>query len=143
MDQGDFSWAEVGQRVREWRKEEGLTQKQLATAAELTPAGVFRVEAGDTNPSIDTLSKIAIALRTTVRELLQGRLPDHGIKHQEIFKRVERIVVSENRRAITRLVNGIVAAQRILDRETYDMGSPELQRVFSRRTVHPKSRKKK
>ena len=142
MNQEDFSWEEVGRRIKDRRLAQGLNQKQLALSAKLTPAGLLRVEAGDTNPSIDTLRRIAAALRISVRELIQGRLPDHGIRHEEVFNRVERILVSGDAQAIRILATGIYSAELRLDRKILGIEPPDVMKGFKWK-ARPKIQKKK
>ena len=46
------------QRLKELRKEGGLTQKQLAEVLETTDDSIFSWEKGRSQPSIETLQKI-------------------------------------------------------------------------------------
>lgn len=59
----------VLKRLREAR---GLTQQALADQAKVTDAYIAMLETGvRTNPTIDTLKKLAKALKVTVGELLE------------------------------------------------------------------------
>ena len=53
---------DIGQRVRGLREEQGLSLRELARRADMTPTGVSLVEQGETNPSSDTLVKLARGL---------------------------------------------------------------------------------
>ena len=53
---------ELGASVRRMREAKGLTQKQLAEAANMTQPAVARFEAGGTVPSIPLLERLAAAL---------------------------------------------------------------------------------
>ena len=52
----------VGNRIKELRKEEGISQEKLAFKAELDRTYVAGVESGKRNVSIKSLEKILIAL---------------------------------------------------------------------------------
>ncbi|EOS68417.1 hypothetical protein C818_03766 [Lachnospiraceae bacterium MD308] len=52
----------VGNRIKELRKEEGISQEKLAFKAELDRTYVAGVESGKRNLSIKSLEKILIAL---------------------------------------------------------------------------------
>ena len=52
----------VGNRIKELRKEEGISQEKLALKAELDRTYVAGVESGKRNLSIKSLEKILIAL---------------------------------------------------------------------------------
>jgi transcriptional regulator with XRE-family HTH domain len=62
---------DIGKRIRHLREERGLTQRELARRAGLTPSGVGFIEHGQTrNPSAETVVAIARALGVPVEELL-------------------------------------------------------------------------
>ena len=49
------------------RKENGMTQKQLADATGISQADISRLEHGTGNPSVKTLQRIAQALHMTLK----------------------------------------------------------------------------
>jgi transcriptional regulator with XRE-family HTH domain len=60
----------LGRRVSEIRNERGMTQRQLADAMRHRGVNyVVRVEAGQVNLTIDQITKLANALRTSVESL--------------------------------------------------------------------------
>lgn len=61
----------VGVNVRKRRQERGLTQEQLAFAAEIDLTYVGGIERGKRNPSVVVLARIAEALETNPSELLK------------------------------------------------------------------------
>lgn len=61
-------------RVRVLRREQGLTQEQLADRAGLNPRHVQKVEAGELNVTISTLSALALALGVTITDLIEPHL---------------------------------------------------------------------
>jgi len=52
----------IGQRIAELRKEQNLTQTQLAERCGLQQAHIARIEAGRYSVGLDTLTQIADAL---------------------------------------------------------------------------------
>ncbi len=62
---------DLGKRIKEFRRNRGLTQEKLAELANIDYKYLQRIE-GKNPPAIkiDTLEKIAIALKTTPSELL-------------------------------------------------------------------------
>lgn len=58
----------LGERIRELRKQQGLTQEQLAELVEIEQKHVSRIELGKSAPTIDRLEKIAEVLNTPVKE---------------------------------------------------------------------------
>ena len=62
---------DIGKRIRELREERGLSQREVARRAGLTPSGVGFIELGQTQqPSAKTVVAIARALNVPVEELL-------------------------------------------------------------------------
>ena len=61
--------ARVGARIRELRNNKGLTQEQLATLSGTKQPHIHSYEAGLRAPSLQTLEKIAKALRVDLKEL--------------------------------------------------------------------------
>lgn len=68
-------------RLRERRLGAGLTQAALARLAHVTPTYVGRLEAAGAAPGIDTLQRLAIALGTTVHDLLPVAAPSDPLTH--------------------------------------------------------------
>ena len=61
----------IGNKVREIRKEAGLTLKQLAEATDLSSALLSRVENGQAMPSLATLQTIADSLKVDIGYLFK------------------------------------------------------------------------
>jgi transcriptional regulator with XRE-family HTH domain len=59
----------LGRAVRELRQQRGLTQRQLAQAADLNETWVSHIEAGRTNPAWGTVARLARALGVEVSQL--------------------------------------------------------------------------
>lgn len=64
-----FSLTDFGHRVRSLRRAQGLTQEQLAEAADLNPRTVQKIEAGKINIVLTTLLRLQAALRCSVGDL--------------------------------------------------------------------------
>ena len=60
----------LGEAVRSRRKQAGLSQEKLAEKSELSTVFISRVERGRESPSVDSLVKIAGALKVRVRDLV-------------------------------------------------------------------------
>ena len=63
----------VGRQVRRLRKIKGMTQAQLARAAGILRPNLTRVESGKHRPSLETLERIASALKVPVVDLITGK----------------------------------------------------------------------
>lgn len=61
----------IGSRIKELRKEKGISQEKLAFSADLdrTVAGV---ESGKRNPSVKSLEKILVALDVSFEEFFKN-----------------------------------------------------------------------
>jgi transcriptional regulator with XRE-family HTH domain len=67
-------------RLREVRRSRGLTQAQLAERASVTPSYMTRLENGAVAPGIDLVNRLAVALGTTVADLLPADGPPDTVK---------------------------------------------------------------
>ncbi|MFE9914144.1 helix-turn-helix domain-containing protein [Micromonospora sp. NPDC005553] len=59
----------LGDRLRDLRQQHSLTLRQLATAADVSPALLSQIENGATDPSLSTLRKLAQVFDTSIAEL--------------------------------------------------------------------------
>ena len=59
----------LGRAIRRFRDERGITQEKLAEKAELTAKYLGEVERGVVNISVDSLARIAAALRMRISDL--------------------------------------------------------------------------
>lgn len=64
---------QLGSRIRQIRKQKGMTQQHLSTASEIEKANLSRIESGMTNPTVLTLHKICNAFGVTVVDLFDHR----------------------------------------------------------------------
>lgn len=64
---------ELGARIRKLREKKGLTQEALADAVGMMRSNISRIEAGKHHPTLDTLERIAKALKVPVAEIIATR----------------------------------------------------------------------
>jgi transcriptional regulator with XRE-family HTH domain len=76
----------VGSRIREIRKEKGLSQEQVGEAADFHYSYIGRIERGEKNISLLTLSRIADALGVGVHQFFSYV---HGIEEEMTEKEKE------------------------------------------------------
>lgn len=77
----------VGRRVREIRKERGLTQAKLAEMADVSHVTIGYYERGVKFPSAETLEKLAAALAVRVEDLFKESAADYlSDDRREAFK---------------------------------------------------------
>jgi transcriptional regulator with XRE-family HTH domain len=62
----------LGESVRKYRKQAGLSQEKLAEKASLSTVFISQLERGVENISMDSLARIAKALRIRVNDLTAG-----------------------------------------------------------------------
>ena len=67
---------QIGERIRTLRKRNGMTQEQLAEAANLSVPYISHMERGFKRPSLETLVRLAVALHVTADVLLSGIQPE-------------------------------------------------------------------
>lgn len=77
-------------RLRELRRQRGLTQRELAERAELTETYLSRLESVGAAPGIDLVDRLATALGTTVHDLLP--LTDQPDTRVALRREAERLV---------------------------------------------------
>lgn len=61
---------EIGKRIKELRKENGLTQLDLSVRSHCEENSIYRFEKGLSNPTVKTLFSIASALEVNVEDLI-------------------------------------------------------------------------
>ncbi|HZY75610.1 MAG TPA: cupin domain-containing protein [Jatrophihabitantaceae bacterium] len=69
----------LGDRLRELRLHHGMTLRELASAAEVSPALLSQLENGVTDPSLATLRKLATVFKAEVSSLFSE--PDAPLVH--------------------------------------------------------------
>lgn len=61
---------DVGQRIRHYRKKQGITQEKLSEIAEMDSNHISRIERGEIIPALETLIKLCNGLKVTPNDLL-------------------------------------------------------------------------
>jgi len=68
----------IGTALRGLREARGMTARQLATDADVSPAMVSRIENGQVSPSISTLSALSAALEVPLVSLFRNTAAGHS-----------------------------------------------------------------
>lgn len=80
---------EIGKIIKKFRKEKGLTQKQLGKACGIDEANIRKYENGKQTPRIENLEKIANAMGMSASDLIMSQmadlLPDIEIADPPVF----------------------------------------------------------
>ncbi|MBQ3009408.1 MAG: helix-turn-helix transcriptional regulator [Oscillospiraceae bacterium] len=81
-----MNYYEIGQRIRKYRKEKGLSQEQLAEAVNISVTHMSHIETGNTKLSLPVLVDIALALKITADDLLSDSLPSDKNAADKLIK---------------------------------------------------------
>lgn len=74
---------EIGNRIRKYRKESGLTQEQLAEKINVTKSRISNWEQGINRPDADIIGNICHALNVSPSDLLNVHLTDDELNVHE------------------------------------------------------------
>ena len=100
---------QFAERLREVRRTAGLTQRELAEAASLSEGYVARLEAGDTSPGLDLMSRLAAALSVPLTDLLPAAaapVPLDALR-ERARSLCEEVVSSSDRATLTLLISAM------------------------------------
>ncbi|MFD5021077.1 helix-turn-helix domain-containing protein [Paenibacillus sp. NPDC058367] len=78
----------VGARVRELRKEKGMSQEELAHAANLHPTYIGKLERGERNMSVESLDKATQALGITLEQLFRYIQPSNQDEESMVMEQI-------------------------------------------------------
>ena len=76
------------ERIRQLRKQRGLSQAKLAVMADMDPATLNRLERGTGNPNLKTLERVADALEVEVADLFP-KVPGRSSPEPSLFNGLE------------------------------------------------------
>ena len=98
----------IGDRIRQLRKEKGLSQEKLGYESELHCTHIGSIEMGQKNFSIDTLIKVAKGLNVEVADLFNFPMPPAEAKRMK-KSLIEEINVSspETIKILSDLLTGL------------------------------------
>jgi len=67
----DKTRKQFGRRIKQLRKERGMTQEQLALTANIERSYLGAIERGERSPTLDKISSIAKALKVSIEKLFR------------------------------------------------------------------------
>ncbi len=108
---------EVGFRIRERRRELGLTQKALAMRAGVSRAMLSDIERDVKNPTIRVLSQIAGGLECTISSLIEEK----GRRDLQVIRKAERHVLIDSGSGAKRFILSPMAAEEGTDILCYEL----------------------
>lgn len=111
---------DFAQRLRQLRKEKGLTQTELGKLAGVHNVNLSRYERGQSEPSADGLKRLAEALGVSVGHLVEGsineipqaRFEDPELREQLI--EIERLP-AEDKQVVKRFLEAFLFRKRVQD----------------------------
>lgn len=109
----------IGEKIKKFRKEAGLTQVELAKRANMSRSYLGDLEGNRYNPSVSTLNAIADALDVKVSDLMEEKVKesDWDSKLPELTEKDEKDITKELERIINKLSSNGYSA---FDGETID-----------------------
>jgi transcriptional regulator with XRE-family HTH domain len=89
-------------RLRELRLARGMTQHELARLAGVAMTYVGRLENQESSPSIDTAQKLAVALGSTVHDLLPltASADEVSVLRDQIRRQVDSVLQTDDRQTL-------------------------------------------
>ena len=88
---------QFGDRVRDLRKAQGLSQEDLAEKADLHYTYIGGVERGERNLSLKSIERIALALKMDIGELFSQRSSTkEGTEGNKIIGEINKIIETKN-----------------------------------------------
>ena len=67
---GMRKFSRYGDAIRRLRREQELSQEKLAELAGLDPKTIIQIEGGKRNPTLQTLQRIANALKVNLKDII-------------------------------------------------------------------------
>ena len=105
-----------GKRLLELRRKRGLTQQQLCELVSVHVTQLRNYEAGRSQPTLEVIRKLALALDVTADELVfdpSERAPQ--VSNKELIKQWERIeeLPEEDRKALKMIIEGLLLRRQL------------------------------
>jgi transcriptional regulator with XRE-family HTH domain len=87
-----MDYREIGERLRQIRVAQGLTQSYIANKVGITPSFYGHIERGSRKPSLETMVAITNALNISLNQLL-GNLGEPDESPIELIERISALLV--------------------------------------------------
>ena len=95
-----FDFRQIGNKLSQIRKKAGLTQAEVAEAADLADRTYADIERGTVNMSIETILRICNALNITPDEVLTEEPSETDAMLQELLAELEGCTEKEKKTAL-------------------------------------------
>lgn len=81
----------IGERIRNFRKEKGFSQEELAYKANLHTTYIGQLERGEKNATLESVEKVASALGISLEELFRSIHPNSNSQEYTLSQIVSRL----------------------------------------------------
>ncbi len=98
----------LGKRIRQLRKNNGLSQESFAELIGIDPNSVSRIECGVHYPSLDTLEKIATILKMEMRDLFLFNNKETAEEMRDFLVQTASEISIEKLREVVRAIRKIL-----------------------------------
>ena len=95
-----FDFRAIGNKLLAIRKKAGLTQSEVAEAANLSDRTYADIERGTVNMRIETILKICEALHITPDVVLTEDNPNLSAKQTELFEELDKCSIQQKETAL-------------------------------------------
>jgi transcriptional regulator with XRE-family HTH domain len=104
---------QVGERIRDLRRQRGMSQEELGNALGLTQSNVSAIERGDRGPTIYQVGRFAKVLGVSTDEIIGNGKPPAETKSNRprLLRRLERIqeLPVSDQRAVLKFLDALLA----------------------------------
>ncbi|MEJ9151578.1 MULTISPECIES: helix-turn-helix transcriptional regulator [Bacillus] len=81
----------IGERIRTFRKEKGLSQEELADIANLHATYIGQLERGEKNATLESIEKVARALEISLEDLFRSIHPNPNSQEYTLSQIITRL----------------------------------------------------
>lgn len=81
----------IGERIRNFRKEKGLSQEELADIANLHTTYIGQLERGEKNATLESIEKVANALEISLEDLFRSIRPNPDSQEYTLSQIITRL----------------------------------------------------
>ncbi|KAA1287413.1 helix-turn-helix domain-containing protein [Leptospira interrogans] len=109
----------LAKNLKLFRKKKNWSQTELAKNAGTTLTHINRLETGKSNPSIEIVQKIALALEVSIDDLVSGRDNSKEVKfeNQAFYEKIKLLDTfsEEERNAVNVVIDSILTKKKMLN----------------------------
>ena len=114
----------LNERIKNLRKENNLTQLQLAEMLNVTDKAISKWEVGEANPDIGLLPKLAVIFNVTIDYLMTGKAPEKEIitmSKAELCAKNDDVSLAEEVKSLPKDENGKDIVDYILKYQSFNV----------------------